>query len=97
MAGRDQQSQEIMSAAMHYVKNADRTKLEYYDLSALKKTDLQLGGADINSGYRKAIVERISELESKNDKTSQSNIRALGYLVALAIALISVIAGVLLS
>lgn len=97
MASRDKTSQEIISAAEQYVKYSDRTKLESYSLADLKKADMQLGKADVNSGYRKAITERISEIVSNSEKTSQSKIRAVGYVVALAIALIVLLLGVLLS
>lgn len=97
MAGRDKESQEIMSAAMQSVKNGGSEKLKLYTLSALKKADKQLGKADIGSGYRKEIQERITELENRSALNSQSIVRAIGYLVALAIALIAVFVGVSLS
>jgi len=97
MAGRDEQSQEIISAATRAAKYSDRAKLESYSLSALKKADKQLGSADINAGYRKEILERISEIENNRIDKKQSIVRAVGYLVALAIALIAVFVGVSLS
>jgi len=67
MAGRDKESQEVMSAAMRYIKSGDRTELETFSLSVLKKADYQLGSRDIGSGYRSAITDRITELEPCSD------------------------------
>ena len=67
MAGRDKESQEVMSIAMRYVKSGDRSELEKFSLPVLKKADYQLGNRDIGSGYRRAITDRIDELESCSD------------------------------
>ncbi len=56
-----------MSTAMRYVKSGDRSELEKFSLSVLKKADYQLSNRDIGSGYRRAITDRISELESQSD------------------------------
>ena len=73
MTQRDSESQEIMAAAMRYVKSGDRTELESYSLSALKKADYQLGDRDINSGYRESIKDLISELidNSRSDRNTE--------------------------
>jgi len=68
MAGRDEESQRVMAAAMRYVKSGDRSELEAFSLSVLRKTDYQLSDRDKGSGYRSAIKDRITELESKNEK-----------------------------
>ncbi|MES9970302.1 MAG: hypothetical protein ABW092_09725 [Candidatus Thiodiazotropha sp.] len=66
MAGRDKESQEIMAAAMRFVKSGDRTELETFTLAALKKADYQLGDRDSGSGYRRAIEDLIAERETKS-------------------------------
>ena len=63
MAGRDEESQRVMAAAMRYVKSGDRSELEAFSLSVLRKADYQLNDRDNGSGYRAAIKERIAELE----------------------------------
>ncbi|WP_020411180.1 hypothetical protein [Microbulbifer variabilis] len=63
MAGMDRESQEIMSAAMRFIKVGDRKNLESYSLDLLKKADYQLGNRDMKVGYRRAISDRIDELE----------------------------------
>lgn len=67
MAGRDEESQAIMGAAMSYVKTGDRSTLEPFSLEALKKADYQLSNRDIDSGYRRAIKDLINERESENE------------------------------
>lgn len=74
MASRDNQSQEIIGAAMRYVKNGDRTALESYSLSALKKADYQLNDRDIDSGYRRAIKDLIIELSENYAEANQEGI-----------------------
>ena len=71
MAGRDEESQAVMSAAMRYVKRGDRAELERFSLPALKKADLQLGNRDAGSGYRRAIAERIAELQRPEPAQAQ--------------------------
>lgn len=65
MAARDQESQEVMSAAMRYVKSGDRSILESFSLPVLRKADYQLGDRDSGSGYRNAIRDRITEIETQ--------------------------------
>lgn len=67
MAGRDKESQAIMGAAMSYVKTGDRSRLESFSLESLKKADYQLSNRDIDSGYRRAIKDLISESEPENE------------------------------
>lgn len=78
MAGRDEESQAVMGAAMRYVQDGDRSELESFPLAALKKADNQLSNRDEGSNYRKAIKDRIDELTSANgpdDKAADSKLR----------------------
>jgi hypothetical protein len=68
MSGRDEESQRVMGAAMRYVKSGDRSELEAFSLPVLRKADYQLSDRDSGSGYRRAIADRISELEARNEK-----------------------------
>ena len=68
MAGRDEESQRVMAAAMRYVKSGDRSELETFSLSVLRKADYQLSDRDSGSGYRAAIKDRIAELEPTERK-----------------------------
>lgn len=72
MTGRDEESQEIMGAAMQFVKTGDRCALESYPLAALKKANYQLSHRDIDSGYRRAIKDLITELDEKGTTSSLS-------------------------
>ena len=77
MAGIDEESQKVMSAAMRYVKSGDRHELETFSLPVLRKADYQLSNRDNGSGYRRVIGDRIAELESKSEKdnsTKQPNV-----------------------
>lgn len=66
MAARDEESQKVMAAAMRCVKSGDHSELETFSVSILQKADYQLSGRDESSGYRKAIKDRITELQSKS-------------------------------
>ena len=69
MAGRDDESQRVMAAAMRYVESGDRSELETFSHSVLRKADYQLGNRDNGAGYRAAIKDRIAELdEPRNEK-----------------------------
>ncbi len=75
MVARDEESQAVMGAAMRYLKNGDRSELESFPLSVLKKADYQLSNRDEGSGYRRAIKDLIDELLSANgpdDKSADS-------------------------
>jgi hypothetical protein len=74
MAGRDEESQAIMSAAMQYVKTGDRSTLESFSLAALKKADYQLSDRDNSSGYRRAIKDLITEREPSNETANQDDV-----------------------
>ena len=82
MSGRDNESQEVMSAAQRYVNSGIRSDLDRFSLSILRKTDYQLGQLDMNTGYRKAIQDRIKELEKEHIQASvievKPNIYGLG-------------------
>jgi hypothetical protein len=66
MTTRDEESKRVMAAAMRYVKDGNRSGLEAFSLSALQKAHYQLSGRDEGSGYRNAIQDRITELQSTN-------------------------------
>ena len=72
MAGRDEESQKVMAAAMRYVRYGDRSELKTFPLPVLRKADYQLSNRDNGSGYRRAIKDRIVELESKNEKDTST-------------------------
>ena len=66
MGIRDNESQKIIGAAQRYIKTNDRSDLESFSLELLTKANYQLGNRDINSGYRKALSDRIEELKCTN-------------------------------
>ncbi len=70
MAGRDEESQAVMAAATRYVKHGDRSELEGFPLPTLQKADYQLGDRDSGSGYRRAITDRITELQQTDDQNA---------------------------
>ena len=72
-AGRDEESQRVMAAAMRYVESGDRSELETFSISVLRKADYQLSNRDNGSEYRNAIKDRIAELEKKNEKDISTN------------------------
>ncbi len=69
MARRDEESKEVIGSAMRFVKTGDRSDLESYSLSVLKKADYQLGNLDKGEGFRAAISDLIKELEAEQQKT----------------------------
>ncbi len=79
MAARDEESQRVMVAAMRYVKSGDRSELETFSLVVLQKADYQLSGRDDGSGYRNAIKDRITELQSINAQTDVIEIKPSFY------------------
>jgi len=62
-----------MAAAMRYVESGDRSELETFSISVLRKADYQLSNRDNGSEYRNAIKDRIAELEKKNEKDISTN------------------------
>ena len=74
MSGRDKESQAIMGAAMRFVKSGDRSDLESFSTSALKKADYQLGNRDNDSGYRRAIKDLITEREQQDNSENQEDV-----------------------
>ena len=70
MAGRDEESQKVMSAAMRCAKSGDRSELKTFSLAVLQKADYQLSDRDNGSGYRRAISDQIAELQSRIDNRS---------------------------
>jgi hypothetical protein len=57
------------------------------DLS--KKADYQYSNRDEGTGYRQAIKDLIQEHEKSKTDNKNSQARSIGYIVALAIAIIS--------
>lgn len=68
-----------MAAAMRYVKSGDRSDLEEFSLPILRKADYQLADRDMGSGYRRAITDRIQELESESKKANIIDVKPSFY------------------
>jgi hypothetical protein len=87
---RVRETQEIAAAAQRQAKTGVTSELEGYSLKALKQADAQLSGRDEASPYRQVIRQQIQKLESLVDSKHESNVRTLGYVVALVITIIGV-------
>lgn len=65
-------------------------------LEELREADAMIGSHDLHEGYRKLMQNRINDIESARDRSHQSKVRALGYLMRTLIGLVLLAAGVLL-
>ena len=92
-----EETHKLIAAFQRYIKSNDPSEVVDYSIDELKKADRELGWRDKDSGFRKAIQDRITSLERNEENRKQSNIRAVGYIVALAIAIIAVALGFLLA
>lgn len=91
MATLDQRTMEIMAAFQRYEKSGDIGEVASIKLEELRHADVRLGNRDIDSGFRIAIRNRIKEIESVGEKKYQSWVRAVGYIVAFALGVISTV------
>lgn len=91
-----EETHKLIAAFQRYVKNSDASEIQDYSLNELKKAERELGWRDKDSGFRLAIQDQIRSLERTSENKSQSRIRAVGYIVALAIAIIAAIVGVMM-
>ena len=62
--------------------------IKQFTLEELKAAHRRIGGNDDNEPYRKAMLKRIADLEKLGDRKYGSWVRALGYIVTLAIGVI---------
>ncbi|MCH9047728.1 MAG: hypothetical protein IH836_02095 [Proteobacteria bacterium] len=86
-----QKTQQLVASFQRYAKTGDVSEIIAYSVSELKSALRDLDWRD--PGIQSAIKDRIETLESKSDKKCQSVVRAVGYVVALAIAIVAVIFG----
>jgi len=86
-----QKTQQILAAFQRYTKTSDLSKIEAYSIEELKGAIRDLDWRD--PGIQDSIKDRIMALENKGDRKYKSVVRAVGYIVALAIAIIAVIIG----
>jgi hypothetical protein len=89
MGALDQRTMEIMAAFQRYEKSGDISEVASIKLEELRHTDVRLGNRDIDAGFRIALRNRIRELESLSEKKYQSWVRAVGYIVAFALSVLS--------
>jgi len=79
---------EIVREFQLFCKNKE-CDITQFTLEELEAAHRRLGGNDNNEPYRKAMLNRIAELKRLGDRKYDSRVRRRGYLVALAIGLIS--------
>lgn len=60
----NEETLKVMAAAQRFVKSGDLAVLQEFNLETLKMADYQLGGRDVNDGWRKAIQDLIKEREA---------------------------------
>ena len=87
-----QKTQQILAAFQRYAKTSNLSEIEAYSIEELKGAVRDLDWRD--TGIQDSIKDRIMALENKGDRKYRSIVRAVGYIVALAIAIIAVIFGV---
>lgn len=86
-----QKTQQIVASFQRYAKTNDLSEIVACSVDELKSTIRDLDWRD--QGIQAAINDRIRTLESKGEKNYQSIVRAIGYIIAFAIAIIAVIVG----
>ncbi len=88
-----EETHKLIAAFQRYIKTSDNAEIDKYSISELKKADRELGWRGTDSGFRFAIKDQIKSIEQADENKKQSHIRTVGYVIALAIALIATIVG----
>ncbi|MCI0400099.1 MAG: hypothetical protein L0Z68_02190 [Gammaproteobacteria bacterium] len=84
-----ERTMEVMEAFQRYTKSGSLREIDSIELEELKLADVRLGNRDTEASFRIALRNRILELEAKNEKRYQSWVRAVGYIAAFALGVIS--------
>jgi len=85
----NKETAEVMAAFQRYIKSGDPAEIEAFGLAELRLADTRLGNRDIGADFRLAIQNRIADIEAASEKTYQSKVRVIGYVVAFAIGVLS--------
>lgn len=89
MGALNKETFELMSAFQRYIKTGNHAEIEAFSLAELRLADTRLGNRDVGADFRLAIQRRITDLEANSEKTYQSKVRTIGYIVAFAIGVLS--------
>ncbi len=84
----DQRRREIAAAFGRSLKQDNTEEIEQFGISELRDADAMLGDRDLNAGYRIALRNRISHLETEENRRAASEYRALNYLMGVATVLL---------
>jgi hypothetical protein len=85
----DKNTLAIVSAFQRLAKNADPSETDAIPLETLRRADAVLGSRDRSSPYRLALRQRISNLESREDRKRQSLLRVVSYIVTFALGVLT--------
>ncbi len=81
---------EILAAFVASLKRDNSAQIESYSLSELRDADAMLGDRDVNAGYRRALQNRIADMEKVDDRKHESKVSArtlvIGAIITLVIA-----------
>ncbi len=90
----DQRKMEIMAAFQRSVKRDSREEIEAIGLDEVRQADEMLGNRDVDTGWRRAMQNRIKVLEAEEVRTEQreheSKIRAGTMVMRIVIGLVVV-------
>ena len=79
---------EIVAAFQRYLASNDAGEIDAFSLQELRSVDEQLGERDINTGYRIAIQNKISDLKLKETRKYDCKLRAMNLLVGILIGFV---------
>ncbi len=84
----EQRRREIAAAFQRSLKQDNTEEIEQFGISELRDADAMLGDRDLNAGYRIALRNRISHLETEENRRAANEYRALNYLMGVATVLL---------
>ena len=74
----DQRKMEIMAAFQRSVKRDSREEIEAIGLDEVRQADEMLGNRDVDTGWRRAMQNRIKVLEAEEVRTEQREHESYG-------------------
>jgi hypothetical protein len=79
---------EVVAAFQRYLASSETSEIDAFSLHELHSADEQLGERDINSGYRIAIRNKISDLKLKESRKNECKLRAFNLLAGILIGFV---------
>ena len=84
----EEKRREILAAFQASLKRDNSDQIESYSLSELRDADAMLGDRDVNADYRRALQNRIIDLEKGDDRKHESKVRARTLVIGAIITLV---------